>query len=406
MPSLDNLLIVVAFAFAVPFVLGLFPGLRLPSVVLEIVAGIVIGPSVLGLVEVDDTLSVVALVGLTFVLFLAGLEIELDKLRGPLLRLTGLGFALSFAIALAVAFALSAGGLVQTPLLVAIILCATSLGVLVPVLKDSGEIASPFGQLIIAAASIADFGAIILLSIFFSGHGGTGSTLLLLGGLVALCVVVYVVVRGAERSTRVRGDLLRLQDTTAQIRIRAAFVLFIGFAAIAEALGLEAILGAFLAGAILSLVDRDRAMTHPHFRDKLESIGFGFFIPVFFITSGVRFDLDALTSSASNLLMVPVFLAALVAARGLPAVLYRRRLGTRRTVIAGLMQATSLPFIVAATAIGAQLDLIDAAESAALIGAGLLSVLIFPLTGLVLLRRDAADAPITPPRVPAAGTAA
>jgi Kef-type K+ transport system membrane component KefB len=406
MPSFDNLLIVVAVAFAVPFVLGLFPGLRLPSVVLEIVAGIVIGPSVLGLVEVDDTLSVVALVGLTFVLFLAGLEIELDKLRGPLLRLTGLGFALSFAIALAVAFALSAGGLVQTPLLVAIILCATSLGVLVPVLKDSGEIASPFGQLIIAAASIADFGAIILLSIFFSGHGGTGSTLLLLGGLVALCVVVYVVVRGAERSTRVRGDLLRLQDTTAQIRIRAAFVLFIGFAAIAEALGLEAILGAFLAGAILSLVDRDRAMTHPHFRDKLESIGFGFFIPVFFITSGVRFDLDALTSSASNLLMVPVFLAALVAARGLPAVLYRRRLGTRRTVIAGLMQATSLPFIVAATAIGAQLDLIDAAESAALIGAGLLSVLIFPLTGLVLLRRDAADAPITPPRVPAAGTAA
>jgi Kef-type K+ transport system membrane component KefB len=388
MPSFDNLLIVVAVAFAAPFLLGLFPSVRLPSVVLEIVAGIVIGPSVLGLVEVDDSVSVIALIGLTFVLFLAGLEIELDKLRGPLLRLTGLGFALSFAIALVVALGLGAGGLVQTPLLVAIILCATSLGVLVPVLKDSGEIASPFGQLIIAAASIADFGAIILLSIFFSGEGGTGATLLLLGGLVALCAVVYVVVRGAEHSMRVRDGLLRLQDTTAQIRIRAAFVLCIGFAAIAEALGLEAILGAFLAGAILSLVDRDRAMTHPRFREKLEAIGFGFFIPVFFVTSGVRFDLDALTASASNVLMVPVFVAALVAARGVPAVLYRRRLGTRRSVIAGLMQSTSLPFIVAATAIGTELGLIDAAETAALVGAGLLSVLLFPLTGLVLLRRD------------------
>jgi Kef-type K+ transport system membrane component KefB len=389
MPSFENLLIVVALAFAAPFALGLLPGVRLPSVVVEIVAGIVVGPSVLGWVHVDESVSVIAVMGLAFVLFLAGLEIELDKLRGPLLRLTSLGFALSFAVALAVSLVLGAGGLVQTPLLVAIILCSTSLGVLVPVLKDSGELASTFGQLVIAAASIADFGAIILLSIFFSGEGGTGSTLLLLGGLLALCAVVYVVVRGAEMSARVRRDLLRLQDTTAQIRVRAAFVLFVGFAAVAEALGLEAILGAFLAGAILSLVDRDQAMTHPGFRRKLEAVGFGFFIPVFFVTSGVRFDLAALTASASNLAMVPVFLAALVAARGLPAVLYRRTLGARRTAIAGLMQATSLPFIVAATAIGAQLDLIDAAESAALIGAGLLSVLLFPLAGLVLLRRDA-----------------
>jgi Kef-type K+ transport system membrane component KefB len=403
MPSLENLLIVVAVAFAAPFVLGLFPSVRLPSVVLEIVVGIVVGPSVLGFVEVDEAVEVVALVGLTFVLFLAGLEIELDKLRGPLLRLTSLGFALSFAIALAVAFALNAGGLVRTPLLVAIILCSTSLGVLVPVLKDAGEISSPFGQLIIAAASIADFGAIILLSVFFSGEGGTGATLVLLGGLVALCATVYLVVRGAEHSMRVRANLLRLQDTTAQIRIRAAFVLFIGFAAVAEQLGLEAILGAFLAGAVLSLVDRDRAMTHPDFRRKLEAVGFGFFIPVFFVTSGVRFDLDALTASASNLAMVPVFLAALVAARGVPAVLYRRTLGARRTAIAGLMQATSLPFIVAATAIGSELGLIDAAESAALIGAGLLSVLVFPLTGLVLLRggRPAVGAPaVGLPRLP------
>jgi len=163
-------------------------------------------------------------------------------------------------------------------------------------------------------------------------------------------------------------------------------VLFVGFAAISEQLGLEAILGTFVAGAIISLVDRDEVMTHPDFRRKLEAVGFGFFIPVFFVTSGIRFDLGALTGSASNLAMVPIFLAALVAVRGLPALLYRGRLDGRRSAIAGLLQATSLPFIVAATAIGMELGLIDAAGSAALIGAGLLSVLLFPLAGLLLLR--------------------
>ncbi len=387
MPSLTNLLIVAVVAFAAPFALGLLPSLRLPSVVLEIVAGIVIGPSVLGLVEVDQAIEVIALIGLTFVLFLAGLEIDFRRLGGPALRLTALAFVASFALALAVSLALSAAGLVDTPLLVAIILCATSLGVLVPVLKDAGEISSTLGQLIITAASIADFGAIILLTVFFSGEGGTGATLLLLGSLFALAAVVLGVVRGAERSARIRADLLRLQDTTAQIRVRAALALFVGFAAVAQQLGLEAILGAFVAGAIISLADRDRVMTHPDFRRKLEAIGFGFFIPVFFVSSGVRFDLEALTASASNVAMVPVFLAALLVVRGLPALVYRRVLDGPHTAVAGIMQATSLPFIVAATAIGMELGLIDAAASAALIGAGLLSVLLFPLTGLVLLRR-------------------
>jgi Kef-type K+ transport system membrane component KefB len=389
MLSLTNLLLVSVVAFAAPFVLGLFPRLRLPSVVLEIVAGIVIGPSLLGIAEADQAVSVIALLGLTFVLFLAGLEIDFRKLRGPVLRLTALGFAISFGVAIAASLGLKAAGLVDTPLLVAIILCATSLGVLVPVLKDAGEIGSTFGQLIVAAASIADFGAIILLTIFFSGEGGTGSTLLLLGSLFALAAVVFAVVRGAERSMRIRADLLRLQDTTAQIRVRAALALFVGFAAIAEQLGLEAILGAFIAGAIVSLVDADQVMTHPDFRRKLEAIGFGFFIPVFFVTSGVRFDLEALTASASSLVMVPVFLAALLVVRGLPALVYRRVLDGPHTAIAGIMQATSLPFIVAATAIGRELGLIDAAASAALVGAGLLSVLAFPLIGLVLLRRTA-----------------
>jgi Kef-type K+ transport system membrane component KefB len=386
MPSLDGLLIVVAVAFAAPFLLGLAPGLRVPAVVLEIVAGIVVGPSVLGWVEVDPTIEVMATLGLAFLLFLGGLEVDFRRLRGPLLRLTAGGYAVSFAIALGVSLALGASGLVQTPLLIAIALGSTSLGVLIPVLKDSGRVESALGQLVIAGGSIADFAAIILLSLFFAGEGGPGATLVLIGALFSLAVMVFLVVRGAERSLRIRADLLRLQDTTAQIRVRGAVVLLVGFAAAAQQLGLEVILGTFAAGAILSLADPDRAMTHPDFRRKLEAIGFGVFVPIFFVTSGVKFDLDALLGSGSALAMVPLFLAALLVVRGIPALLYRRLLDRRETLVAGLLQATSLPFLVAATAIGRELDLIGAGEGAALVGAGLLSVLLFPAAGLALVR--------------------
>ena len=386
MPSFSGLLIVSAVAFGAPFLLGLFPRVRAPAVVFEIVAGIVVGPSVLGWVHVDDTIAVVATLGLAFLLFLAGLEIDFARLRGRVLKLAGVSFAVSLAIALVAAGGLKLAGLVDAPLLVAIALSATSLGVLIPVLKDAGESGTTLGQLVIAASTIADFGAIILLSIFFTGEGGTGATLLLIGSLLAVALAVLVAVRAAERSTRIRADLLRLQDTTAQIRVRGAMVLLVAFAAIAEALGLEAILGAFAAGAILTLLDQDQDMTHPEFRRKLEAIGFGFFIPAFFVTTGVRFDLDALLAGASTIAMVPLFLVALLAVRGLPALLYRRLLSARQSTVAGLLQATSLPFIVTATAIGLDLGVIDAATSAALIAAGLLSVLILPAVGLSILR--------------------
>jgi Kef-type K+ transport system membrane component KefB len=150
-PSFTSLLIVVAVAFGAPLLLGLFPRVRLPAVVLEIVAGIVIGPSGLGWVEVDLTIEVLALIGLAFLLFLSGLEIDFHRLRGPVLRLAGLGWAVSFAIAVAVCLGLSGAGLVDTPLFVAILLSATSLGVIVAVLKDAGEVSTTFGQLVIAA---------------------------------------------------------------------------------------------------------------------------------------------------------------------------------------------------------------------------------------------------------------
>jgi Kef-type K+ transport system membrane component KefB len=385
-----NLLIVVAAGLLAPLTLGFFPRLRLPAIVLEIVLGIVLGPSVLGWVKPDLPVSILSLIGLAFLLFLSGLEIDVERLRGRILNLTALGFAVSFGIAILFGLALQAGGFVKSPLFVAIVLVATSLGVIVPVLKDSGNISSSFGQLVIAAASIADFGAIILLSLFFSGRGSTSTagTLILLGVFGLVVVVVGVAIAGVERSMSLSRVLRRLQDTTAQIRVRAAFVLLIGFTALADTVGLETILGAFAAGALLSLIDRDETMTHPQFRLKLEAAGFGVFIPIFFVTSGLRFDLNALFASPSTVARVPLFLLAILLARGLPAIVYVRLLGRSRSVIAGVLQATSLPFIVAATQIGLQLGVVTRASAAGLVAAGLLSVVISPALGLVLLRRD------------------
>jgi Kef-type K+ transport system membrane component KefB len=395
-----NLLIVVAIGLFAPLALGFFPRFRLPAIVLEIVLGIVIGPSGLGWVTPDLPVSILALVGLAFLLFLSGLEIDLQRLRGRILKLTALGFVVSFVIALVVGLGLQAGGFVKSPLFVAIVLVATSLGVIVPVLKDSGNISTSFGQLVIAAASIADFGAIILLSLFFSGNGSTSTagTLILLGLFGSVVVLVGLAIAGFERSMKLSGVLARLQDTTAQIRVRAAFVLLIGFTALADQVGLETILGAFAAGALVSLIDRDEAMTHPQFRLKLEAAGFGIFIPIFFVTSGLRFDLNALFASTSTVARVPLFLLAIYLARGLPALVYVRLVGRSRSVIAGVLQATSLPFIVAATQIGLQLGVVTRASAAGLVAAGLLSVVISPALGLMLLRREQPEATVSDDR--------
>ena len=396
--SFTSAAIIAAAAFAAPLLLELAPALQLPAVVLELGFGILIGPSVLGWVHVDSAVEVLSLLGLAFLLLLAGLEVEFTMLRGRLLRIALLGFAISFGIALTIALVLDAAGVSGAPLLVAIMLSATALGVLIPVLKDSGEAETRFGQLVIAAASIADLATVVLLSLLFSKEAhGAGAKVVLLGGFVALAAAVAVTVAQAQRSMRLSRALVRLQDTTAQIRVRGAFLLLTAFVVLAEKFGLEAILGAFVAGAILKLVDTDRAMTHPRFRAKLEAAGFGVFVPFFFVTSGVRFNLGALFAGGSSVARLPIFLVALLVARGLPALLYRPALGVRRTAAAALLQATSLSFLVVAGQIGLQLGLISQATAAAFLAAGLLSVLLFPLAALTLLGEGAVRAVVVKP---------
>jgi Kef-type K+ transport system membrane component KefB len=267
-------------------------------------------------------------------------------------------------------------------------LSATSLGIVVPVLADAGQSRSSLGQLVITGSSVADFGAVILLSLFFSGDSSSvGSTLLLIGAFVVLVAGIGITVAEVEHLGRLSMVLRSLQDSSAQIRVRGAFLFLIGFAVLAQFLGLEIILGAFIAGTVLKLADKDGMMTHPIFRQKLEAVGFGVFIPFFFITSGIQLDVGALLAgSGAALAPVPIFLVALLLTRGLPAILYRPMVGTRGVLAAALLQATSLPFIVATTGIGMELGILSPATGAALVVAGLLSVVLFPLGALTLLR--------------------
>jgi Kef-type K+ transport system membrane component KefB len=384
--SFTAVAVVAAVAVAAPLALGL-TGLRLPSIVLEILLGILVGPQVLGWASMDEPVRVLSLIGLAFLLVLAGLEVDYDRFRGRLLRLTTLGYALSFGIALLVGFALEAGDLVRSPLLVAIVLSATGLGVILPILKDAGETATPFGQVVIAGASLAEVVPIVLLSLFFSGKGGVGAGVALLAAFGVFVVAVAAAIFGAEHSMRLSETLTKLQDTTAEIRVRGAFLLLIVFVVLASQFGLEAILGAFLAGATLKLLDRDDRMTHTFFRRKLEAVGFGVFVPFFFVGTGLRLDVDALFSSGSALARVPIFLGALLAIRALPALLYRPLAERREQLLAGgLLQATSLSFLIVAGQLGVDLDLLSPVNYTALVAAGLLSVIVFPLVALSLLR--------------------
>ena len=392
--SLTSVAVVAAVALVAPLALAL-TGLGLPAIVLEILLGIVVGPQVLGWAHVDESVRVLALIGLAFLLLLSGLEVALERLRGRVLRLTGLGFALSFALALVVGYGLGAAGLVRSPLLIAIILSATGLGIILPALKDVGETETMFGQVVIASASIAEVAPIVFLSLFFSGESGrVGGKLVLLIAFVVFVAAVAVTIVGLERSRRVSDAFLRLQDTSAQLRVRGAFLLLAVFVVLASEFGLEAILGAFFAGATLRLVDRDKMMTHTFFRTKLEAVGFGVFIPFFFVSTGMKLDVRGLFEHSSALARVPIFLAALLLVRGLPALLYRPLAQRRDHIIgAGLLQATSLSIPVVAGQIGLSLGLIGPQSYVALVAAGLLSVIIFPLVALPLLLERAAPGP-------------
>jgi Kef-type K+ transport system membrane component KefB len=378
---------VLGAATAAPLLVDLLPLPKVPPIVSEIVAGILIGPVVLDLVDDTAPLAVFSSIGLVFLFFLAGLEIAFDARDDRHLALVGVAFLISLALALVVALLFDAVELVGAPLLVAIILAATSFGIVVAVLKDAGQTGTPFGQLVIAGASIADFATVILLSLFFSSSGASfETTLVLLLLFLGVVAVVGLVLAGARGSEQLKATVARLHRTSAQISVRIAFLLLVLLVYMSEEFGLEVVLGAFLAGAMVSLLDREHVVRDTGLTEKLEGIGFGVFIPIFFVASGVRLDLDALFSSFDTIVLVPLTVIALLVVRGVPALIYGRFVPRRQALSAGLLQATSLSFVVAATQIGVEISELEPAAAAGLVTGGVISVLIFPALALRLLR--------------------
>jgi Kef-type K+ transport system membrane component KefB len=394
-----SLVVVALAAFAVPLLLAVAPGPRIPSVVGEVVAGIVLGTSALGLIDPHGAeLEFLFLFGLAFLLFLAGLEFDPSVLRGTLaggvrgfgaspLGRSLLGMGIRLVVAFAIAVTLSLAGLLPDPTLVAFLISSTSLGIVLSVLTEHELLKEPFGQRLFLAAAVADFATVLLLTIFFSADArspGVRVALILL--LIALALAIYWGLRAASSRGAVGRLIERLAGAPTELRVRGSFALLLAFVALAGEFGLEVILGAFVAGAIVSSLAIERE--HPLYHVKIDAIGYGFFIPVFFILTGARLDIPALLDSGETLALVPVLLVAVFVVKGIPALLYHDEFAWRDCAAAGALQSAQMTLTVAGVEIGRQLGLIDKALGAALISVALLSVLIAPVA-FARLHREA-----------------
>ena len=389
--SFIPLLIVVFLAFLVPLLLGNLRRLRLPIVVGEILAGVLIGRSGLALVpEHVPMLDLIAEFGFVFLMFLSGLEIDFSNLGffTPKQKPTGrrLGpvqigtatFLITLGLSISIGLALTGAHLVANPWMMALILSTTSLGVVVPVLKERGLSTGRYGQTLLVAALIADFATMLLITVEVAAisHGLTPEVLLVGLLFVAFFMAYHFGTLFFNRIPGVRRTMEEMSSATAQIKMRAAFTVMLIFVALSEILGTEIILGAFLAGAIVSLLRRPEDTEAMH---QLEAIGFGFFIPIFFIMVGVGFDLAALASSNQAILLVPILLTAALAVKVIPALVFRMVYPWRETLAAGVLLSARLSLIIAASAIGMRLGVISDAVNAAIILVAILTVTLAPL---------------------------
>ena len=380
-----GLLAIAIAAFVAPVIARRIPGRLVPPVVLEVLAGIAIGPQALGLVRPTGGVYVLYLLGFGFLLFLAGREVEVERFRGPTFRATLTCFAVCLVLSVPVAFGLRLIAPGADVRLIALAMTASTLGVMVPVLRDAGEIETDFGQLAIMSGSVGEFGALLLLTIFFSAQPEpTWEQVAYVAGLGAAAVVGAVGLRRLWQSGWVSRELLATDRSTSQLRVRGGFVILLAFSALAHQFGVDALLGAFIGGVVLNIADGDNRPEKERYQSQLHAIGYGFLVPVFFIVTGVEFDVKSLFASASSLALMPALLAGILLVRGGSALMFRRRLGMRAALAEGLLQATTLTFPVVVAEVGGSLGLISRATAAALIGAALLSVLIFPPLALAL----------------------
>jgi Kef-type K+ transport system membrane component KefB len=383
------LAVVVASALAA-FVAGIVSTrMVLPVVVVEILLGICIGPELLGLAHPDEFLDFFSSLGLGMLFFFAGYEIDFDRIRGSPLRLAVLGWLLSLVLAYSIGGLLALTGLVLSLLFTGSALATTAIGTLIPVLSDAGELRTRFGTFLLAAGAIGEFGPILLITLVFSTKGAAANAVILIVFVAVAVVAAIGAVRGVGRGWEL---LDRTLETSGQLAIRLAVVTVFALGALAATLGLDLLLGGFVAGVIARIALKGREVEV--LESKLTAVGYGFFIPFFFVVSGIKFDLSALTEDPLRLLELPLFLGLFLIVRGVPAlVLYRGVLDLRDRASLAVFSATALPLVVAITTIAVEEGHMRPSTAAALVGAGILSTAILPIVGL---RLRAGRAAITP----------
>ncbi len=377
----ESFLTVVVVAALAAFVSGLVsPRLTLPVVVLEIVFGILVGPELLGLAESDEFLAFFSNLGLGMLFFFAGYEIDFERIRGSPLRLAALGWVLSLVLAYGLGGMLELSGLVLSLLFTGSAMATTAIGTLIPILSDSGELRTRFGTYLLAAGAMGEFGPILLVTLVFSTKGAAQNAVILLVFVVVAVGSAVIAVRGVGRGWEL---FERTLETSGQLAIRIAVVTVFALGALASSLGLDLLLGGFVAGVIARIALKGREVQV--FESKLTAVGYGFFIPFFFVVSGIEFDLAALTDTPLRLLELPLFLALFLVVRGAPALLlYRGVLDLRDRTALAVFSATELPLVVAITTIAVEEGHMRSATAAALVGAGILSTAILPIVGLRL----------------------
>jgi Kef-type K+ transport system membrane component KefB len=385
--QLFDLVAVVLVAALTPLVVAVLPGPRVPQVVIFLVGGILIGPHVLGLADASD-IQLLANIGLGFLFLLAGYELDPHLLREEPGRLAITGWMMSAILAVGVAAALTATGYVRDYVPVGLALTTTALGTLLPILRDSGMLAGQFGRHVFAAGAVGELFPILIIAVFLTNRGHFIA--LASVALVGLLAIVLSVVPWLARSRAVQRIIREGQDATGQITLRWAVVLLFLLLAVASKFGLDIVLGGVLAGMVLRIWTHRLSLDIASLERKFDAVGYGIFIPIFFVSSGMAIDLKAIGQDPLRLLL---FLAMLLIVRGLPSlIVYRRDLPVRQRAEMTFITATSLPLLIALADIGQQDGVMLPATAAALVGAGVLSVLIFPVVAIGLHR----GAPLPP----------
>lgn len=359
-----------------------------PVVVLELMMGIVVGPEVLDLAHSDEFIEFFSNLGLGMLFFFAGYEIDFQRIKGKPMKLGAWGWLLSVTLAYGIGGALAAAGVVVSFLYTGSAMATTAIGTLIPILRDNGELKTRFGTYLLAAGGAGEFGPILLVTLVLSTANPLHESAILLAFVALALALALLSVRFAWRGW---PALERTFESSSQLAVRVTVVLVFGLVLLAGKLGLDILLGGFVAGMITRVALQGQELQI--FESKLTAVGFGFFVPFFFVTSGIAFDLDAL-GSAEAIAKLLMFFGLFLVVRGAPALLlYRNVLNARDRAALAFYSATELPLVVAITTIAIKTDHMKSSTAAGLVGAAMLSTLVFPFVGLALRKQsEAAEA--------------